>query len=151
MDYETAFTIVNVIVLPAWILLAVAPRMALTDALVHSAVFPIFFGTLYLGLMVYAFTSGIVPVDADVYTLAGISALLTTPLAALIGWVHYLVFDLFVGAWIARDSVRRGIAPVVRIISLFFTLMTGPIGLWLYLTLRWATSKSTTTLVEETP
>lgn len=146
---QTAFMIVNTVVLPAWILLAVAPRGVLTDNLVHSAVYPIFFGVLYTGLMVYAFASGAVPADADFTTLAGLTELLRTPLAALIGWVHYLVFDLFVGAWIARDCVRRGVSPVIRIVALFFTLMTGPVGLWLFLTARWATGKGPTHFLEQ--
>lgn len=149
MSLETAFLVVNTIVLPAWLMLAIAPRHATTDAIVHSALFPIFFGILYAGLMVVAFSSGAVPTDADFTSLAGLTALLKTPLAALIGWIHYLTFDLFVGAWIARDSVRRGIGRPILVIALLFTLMTGPIGLWLYLTARWATGKASTALDEQ--
>ncbi|MEO1206203.1 MAG: ABA4-like family protein [Pseudomonadota bacterium] len=141
LDLETAFLIVNTVVLPAWLLLAVAPRHMTTDALAHSAVFPVAFGLLYAGLMVFAFSSGAVPVDADFTLLEGLTALLKTPLAALIGWVHYLTFDLFVGAWIARDAVRRGVHHGLLVIALFFTLMTGPFGLLIYLTMRWATGK----------
>ncbi|MEO1282764.1 MAG: ABA4-like family protein [Pseudomonadota bacterium] len=148
MTLETAFLIVNTVVLPAWLLLAIAPRHATTDALVHSTAFPVFFGLLYAGLMVFAFSSGAIPTDADFTSLEGLLALMKTPLAALIGWVHYLIFDLFVGAWIARDAVRRSVGRVLLVVSLFFTLMTGPIGLWLYLTARWATGKAGLSLDE---
>lgn len=148
MTLQTAFLIVNTVVLPAWILLAIAPRHATTDAIAHSTVFPIFFGLLYAGLMTFAFTTGKIPADADFTTLEGLTELLETPLAALIGWVHYLIFDLFVGAWISRDAIRRSISRLVLIPALFFTLMTGPLGLWLYLTLRWAIGKGGLSLDE---
>ena len=65
----------------------------------------------------------------------------------LVGWVHYLVFDLFVGAWIVRDARRRGIHHGLVLPCLFFTLMLGPIGLLLYAGLRFARDRATS-LVE---
>ena len=74
-------------------------------------------------------------------------ALFTRPEATLAGWIHYLVFDLFVGAWIARDAVRRGIHPVAVAPCLVLTLMFGPVGLFCYAALRFALQR-TGTLME---
>ena len=54
----------------------------------------------------------------------------------LAGWVHYLVFDLFVGAWEVRDARRVGVHHLLVVPCLALTFMAGPIGLLLYLGLR---------------
>jgi hypothetical protein len=53
-----------------------------------------------------------------------------------VGWAHYLAFDLFVGSWEVRDSQRLKIPHWQVVPCLLFTLMVGPVGLVLYLTLR---------------
>jgi Mn2+/Fe2+ NRAMP family transporter len=63
-------------------------------------------------------------------------AFFTSPVAATAGWIHYLVFDLFVGAWQVRDAQRRGITHLAVIPCLVLTLLAGPVGLLLYLALR---------------
>jgi hypothetical protein len=52
------------------------------------------------------------------------------------GWIHYLIFDLFVGAWEARDARRRGVPHLLLVPCLLFTLMIGPVGLLLYVVVR---------------
>ena len=54
------------------------------------------------------------------------------------GWLHYLAFDLFVGAWIARDGVERGISGLLLVPCLALTFLFGPAGLLLFLILRLA-------------
>jgi hypothetical protein len=73
---------------------------------------------------------------ADFTQLSGIMALFASKGGATIGWIHYLAFDLLTGLWIARNADRHGIARWIQVPILFFTLMTGPIGLVLYLLLR---------------
>ena len=63
-------------------------------------------------------------------------AFFTVKEAVVAGWVHYLVFDLFVGAWMTRDAVRRQISPVLIFPCLIMTLLLGPIGLLMYISLR---------------
>ena len=60
----------------------------------------------------------------------------------LLAWVHYLSFDLFVGMWITRDRARLGLSPWPVAPCLLLTLMLGPVGLALYLGLRWATRRT---------
>jgi len=59
----------------------------------------------------------------------------------VLGWVHYLVFDLFVGAWIVRDSSVLKIGQLTIVPALILTLLAGPIGLLFYLVLRWFYTK----------
>jgi hypothetical protein len=56
--------------------------------------------------------------------------------ALVAGWLHYLAFDLFVGAWIVRDGVSRGVAPLLILPCLPLTFLFGPSGLLLYLVVR---------------
>jgi hypothetical protein len=54
----------------------------------------------------------------------------------VIGWTHYLAFDLFTGLWIARDADNKGFSRVAQVPILFATLMAGPVGLLIWLVLR---------------
>ena len=57
------------------------------------------------------------------------------------GWIHYLAFDLFIGAWEVRDARRLGVPHMVVVPCLFFTLMAGPVGLALYFAMRAGTRR----------
>jgi 3',5'-cyclic AMP phosphodiesterase CpdA len=51
-------------------------------------------------------------------------------------WTHYLVFDMVVGAWIARDAVRLGIPWPLRTLALVLTFLLGPVGFLVHLVTR---------------
>jgi hypothetical protein len=87
------------------------------------------------------------PEGAGFGSLESVMMLFQSPTAVLGGWIHYLVFDLFVGAWIVRDAKRQGIKHWLIMPFLLVTLMAGPAGLMLYLLLRLAL-KRTVTLIE---
>ena len=55
-------------------------------------------------------------------------ALFTMPEIALAGWIHYLAFDLFVGAWEVRTARREGIAFLLVLPCLALTFLFGPAG-----------------------
>lgn len=129
MSLETAFLVCNYGVLPAWLALAVAPGHRLTQRIVHAFWIPLLLGAAYAVGFV---TAPPAPEGASFGSLGGVMLFLGQPHGAFIGWVHYLAFDLFVGAWEVRDARRRGIHHALVLPCLFFTLMTGPIGLALY-------------------
>jgi hypothetical protein len=54
----------------------------------------------------------------------------------LAGWVHYLAFDLFIGAWQVRDSKALGISHLLVLPCLVLTFLFGPVGLLLYFLIR---------------
>jgi hypothetical protein len=137
---ERLFTLVNAAVLPAWILLAVAPGWRWTQRFVHAIWIPLVLAGFYLYAMVAA---GPFPEGGGFSTLPEVMVLFTRPMSVLAGWIHYLAFDLFVGAWEARDALRRGIGRGWMVVPLFFTLMAGPLGLALYLGLRWVFTHET--------
>jgi hypothetical protein len=67
-----------------------------------------------------------------------VRALFASDSALAAGWMHYLAFDLFVGAWIARDGATRGVPALLILPCLPLTFLFGPAGLLLYLALRLA-------------
>jgi hypothetical protein len=67
---------------------------------------------------------------------ADVQALFTDADVALAGWVHYLAFDLFIGAWILRDARREGFAHWVVLPILPFVFLVGPAGFVAYLALK---------------
>ena len=116
-------------VLPAWALLIVAPGATLTRQYVHSGVIPIVLGTAYAVLLFCGMALGQAADGAGMGSLDGILALLSHPVGALTGWAHFLVFDLFVGAWIARDAQTLGLRHAGTVPVLILTLVFGPLGL----------------------
>jgi len=149
MRLDALFTLANASVMPAWLLLAVAPGSVWTRRVVHSLLYPAVLGSLYSVYAVTSFLGSATPEGASFNSLTGVVALFAVPQLAFIGWVHYLVFDLFIGAWEARDARRRGIPHALLLPCLFFTLMLGPLGLLLYLAIRFAMLQQTGLVEDE--
>jgi hypothetical protein len=71
-------------------------------------------------------------------SLAGVSALFSSPWLLLAGWIHSLAFDLLVGTWEVRDALARDIPHLLVVPCLALTFMFGPAGWLLYSGLRLA-------------
>jgi Domain of unknown function (DUF4281) len=138
MEIDSLFRVCNLGILPFWALLALAPRARVTAHLVHQPVVPVLLGVVYGALI---FSGSPAPPEGNMGTLAGVSVLFSVPRILTAGWIHYLVFDLFVGAWEARDAARRGISHWLVVPCLALTLMLGPLGLLAYLGLRFARAR----------
>ena len=143
MDAQLALDLINASVLPAWALLIFAPRWRWTKRIVQSGLYPVGLGLVYLGLLIATLVNGSGG-DVDFTKIDGITAIFSHPLGVLTGWAHFLVFDLFVGMWEARDAERRGINPWWVAPCLLLTFMAGPLGLLLYFVLRrkWSLEKA---------
>ena len=51
-------------------------------------------------------------------------------------WNHMILGDLWIGRWIAQDSLQSKHPLIVRLLILPFVLFFGPLGLFLYLVYR---------------
>ena len=136
MSPDTVFDIINASVLPAWLLLWFAPRARITEWVAHSLLYPVALGLAYVGMISYVVFADIGGEGTDFLSLAGVMAIFSTPWGVTIGWAHFLVFDLFVGAWEGRDARRHGLAHWLVAPCQFLTFMAGPLGLLLYLGAR---------------
>lgn len=135
MTLETLFRTANLAILPFWLLLVIAPRWRWTGLLVHGPVVVLLLTPIYAYML---FGYGGAPRNVDMTTLYGVMEAFSAPSLALAGWIHYLAFDLFIGAWESRDAMRRGVPSWALIPCLAATLFVGPIGLLLYVLVRFA-------------
>lgn len=132
MTPETLFSVCNTGVLPGWLLLIVAPGWRWTQR-IATCLLAIPLALVYLWLFVtHAGGSG------GFGSLSQVAQLFAQPAVLLAGWIHYLIFDLFVGSWEVRDARRLGISHGLVIPCLLLTFLLGPIGLLLYWLLRLA-------------
>ncbi len=146
MTPERLFSFASTIVLPGWLLLVFAPRWKWTARFICALVIPVLLGLLYLYIILVHWRGS----EGGFGSLGQVSDLFQSPWLLLAGWVHYLAFDLFIGAWEVRDAQRERIHHLLVIPCLFLTFMFGPIGLLLYLGLRAGTRKKILIAEEET-
>lgn len=144
MNPESLFSLAGLLALSGWVLLAVVPRWRWTMAIAAVAL-PLALAGLYLGL-VFANLFG---AEGGFGSLADVARLFEDRWVLLAGWVHYLAFDLFIGAWEVRDAQRLDIPHVAVLPCLALTFLLGPAGLLLYFLIR-ATLRDTVA-AEETP
>jgi len=138
MPLETLFKVANYAVIPFWLLLMVAPRWAWTQRLVHGPVVVLLLTPIY-AYMIFGY--GPAPEGSSFSSLYGVMILFSSPNIVVAGWIHYLIFDLFVGAWETRDALRRGVPQWLLIPCLITTLMIGPVGLLLYVLVRFFSTR----------
>lgn len=125
------FTLANLSVVPAWLLLAILPKWKWTRIIAAYAL-PAALGVVYLLIMVQEFD-----LDGGGFgSLAEVARLFENPWMLLAGWIHYLAFDLFVGAWEVRDASRLNVPHAYVIPCLLLTFLAGPVGLLLYFIVR---------------
>lgn len=134
MDPHGLFALSGPVAMAGWIALLATPLAPrLTDA-VATLVVPGLLALAYTGLVLAFFADA----PGGFGSLADVMALMTNPHVALAGWLHWLAFDLFVGAWIVRTGRRAGMPHWLLVPVLPVTLMFGPAGLLLFLALRTA-------------
>ena len=141
MDAAQLFTFCSRLVMPAWLLLVFLPQWKWTEKLVFYIWIPVLLAICYI----YSFYMGLpFPEGAGFSSLAQVMIFFQVPYAVLAGWIHYLAFDLVVGAWEVRDAQRRGIHHLWVVPCLLLTFLAGPVGLLLYLIIRFAHNRSLT-------
>jgi hypothetical protein len=138
MNLEAYFSAASYIALPGWLLLILTPWWRWTTQLIAPFVIPLILALLYAYLM----ATNVGKAHGNFNSLAGVRGLFEVDALLLAGWIHYLAFDLFIGAWEVRDSRRLGIPHLVVVPCLLCTFMLGPIGLALYFAVRAAVRRS---------
>ena len=133
MTSEVVFSTCNILAMLGWLTLVFLPRWRYSAGLIAPVIIPSLFAILYVIL--------VLPRVAELWgsysSFPTVVALLQQPWIFIAAWVHYLAFDLFIGAWIVRDAQRVGISHMAVIPSLFLTFGFGPMGLLFYYQLRW--------------
>ena len=147
MTWQFLFGFTNALALAGWLMLAALPRgptlmsvvmygCVAVLCLTYAILFVLLFGKL-VDPGAVAGASG----QGSFQSIGGIRALFASDGGIVIGWTHYLAFDLFVGLWIAKDADNKGFSRLVQLPFLFATLMAGPIGLLAWLVTREARAR----------
>ena len=128
MTPSAIFSFGNTFVLLGWILLLAIPNWKYTQAIVLNGV------VLVLSIL-YAFMilKDIGSFNPESFSsLENVKVLFQSDSAVAAGWLHYLAFDLLVGAYIVRKSKEIGLSRLIYSPILFLTFMFGPIGYLTY-------------------
>lgn len=131
------FSGANLFVLPFWGLMILLPNWGITRRIMESYIPFLALAGLYLYLLVGSIT----PESAQALAnpqLADIARFFADEKAAAVGWVHFLVMDLFVGRWIYWEGQRTG---VFTTHSILLSLFAGPLGLLSHIVTSWVKEK----------
>lgn len=127
------FQLTSSIALIGWLVLIIAsPYIQEVDKFLIGFIITLF-AIVYAWLIISSFHPG----DLKKFgALDGVMSLFQDKTLVTAGWVHYLAFDLMVGIWIKRNSLKYGINHWLIIPCLLLTFMLGPVGLLIYLLIR---------------
>ena len=134
MSSDRLFELANMVALVGWLSLLCSPLLPRLSQIIAGLVVPALLGTLYAGLALAFWSSA----KGGFGSLDQVAALFDTRELLLAGWVHYLAFDLMVGAWQVRRARAEGIAFMLVVPCLVLTFLFGPAGLVLFFCLRLA-------------
>jgi hypothetical protein len=130
---EIMFKAAHAVVLVGWLALFFAPvrrSVLIATARLTSVLLAVAYTLLFL-------TRGEgASVLATNYTLDGIGVFFADPALRLLGWVHYLAFDLWVGTWEVEEANRIGLPHILLLLSLVLTFLLGPVGLLSFVLFR---------------
>jgi hypothetical protein len=137
MPWDMIFTAANWFAIAAWAVLIFGPRREAVFTLLRDGV---------AGLLCLLYSAVLILVmyllpqagdgGVDFSTIAGVQAIFATEGGTVVGWVHYLAFDLFVGLWVARNSDEIALSRIVQAPILLATFLFGPFGLLIFLFVR---------------
>ena len=132
MDFELIFSLAGLLAMLGWIVLLVSPFIPQWSDRIAGLIIPLTFSFGYLVILLFfpPQTGG------GFASFAEVTQLFSNPEALMAGWVHFLAFDLFVGAWICRTARNEGIKFWMVLPCLPITFMLGPAGFLLFSTVR---------------
>ncbi len=134
MSPESLFSICNLSIVPGWFVLVFLPRWKWSARLVSASIIPLLLSAVYLVLVALFLGRS----EGGFGSLEQVRLLFAEPYLQLAGWIHYLAFDLFVGSWEVRESQRLKMSHFWVVPCLLLTFLLGPVGLLLFLSLRFA-------------
>lgn len=133
MSPDTIFSLCSNLAMAGWIILIFLPFWFHSDKFLVG-IFIALLAIVYAWLVLDSFHFE----DMKKFgSLQGVMELFGNPVVVTAGWVHYLAFDLMVGVFIKRNSVKHNISHWLVVPCLLLTFMFGPVGLLLYLLIRW--------------
>jgi hypothetical protein len=132
MDVNLLFTCANLLALAGWALLLASPLIPTVADRLAGFALPLLLSVAYAGL-VLAFWSR---AGGGFGSLDDVAILFETPQLLLAGWLHYLAFDLLLGAWEVRTARHEGLPFLLVVPCLALTFLFGPAGYLAFMAVR---------------
>jgi hypothetical protein len=133
MSLDTAFQVAFVLSILGWVLLFLFPRRRAINLWICAWLVPAVFAVAYCVLCVMFWTQASGGFFQRFGSLTEVLRMFGESKGLLFaGWVHYLCFDLFIGAWEARYATAVRMPYLVLFPCLLLTLLFGPAGLLLF-------------------
>lgn len=131
MPYELVFSAVGFLAMIGWAMLVFSPVLgAISDRIAGLAI-PVVLSCGYLVMLLFF------PAETGGFgSFADVMQLFSSPQAVMAGWVHYLAFDLLVGAWICRQGRSEHMSFWLILPCLPVTFLFGPAGYLLFSSIR---------------
>lgn len=132
MHFELIFSLTGLLAMLGWITLLLSPLMPRWSNRIAGFIIPGILSGSYLVILLFFSSQN----EGGFASFADVTLLFSNPEALMAGWIHYLAFDLFVGAWICRTARGEGIKFGAVLPCLPVTFMFGPAGFLLFATAR---------------
>lgn len=139
MDHELLFSFAGMLAMAGWLALLLSPWMPQWSDHIAGYLVPIVLSIGYTTLLIFFPAQN----GGGFGSLAEVQQLFTSSSALLAGWVHFLAFDLVVGAWICRKARQQGIRFWMVVPCLPATFLFGPAGFLLFSMIRALKMRST--------
>ena len=127
MNHELVFSLAGLMAMAGWTALLLSPLIPVWSDRIAGLVIPAVLSIGYVVILL-AFPAP----SGGFGSFAEVRELFSHADALMAGWVHFLAFDLLVGAWICRQGRREGlpfwsVAPCLPVTFLF-----GPAGFLMF-------------------
>lgn len=131
MDYELIFSAAGLLAMLGWAVLLFSPLIPAWSNRIAGLIIPVLLSAGYLLIIL------LLPAKSGGFgSFAEVRELFANPEALMAGWVHFLAFDLFVGAWICEKGRSEHIRFWMVLPCLPVTFLFGPAGYLLFSAIR---------------
>jgi len=124
MNLELLFSLAGLFSMLGWLFLIASPFCPQLSDKIAGLIIPLILSVGYVALVILFPSGG----DGGFGSLAQVVELFSHQNAVMAGWIHFLAFDLLVGAWICRTARREGVKFWLVIPCLPLTFLFGPAG-----------------------
>ena len=125
MNLETVFSLTSVLAMGGWLVLLFSPLLPRWAFTVPGLVIPLLLSGVYAALLAFSIGG---EGGGGYGSLAEVMNLFSRPESVLAGWIHYLAFDLLVGAWICTTARKEHISFYLVLPCLPLAFLFGPVG-----------------------
>lgn len=132
MNLDAIFSFASLLALFGWGALAVSPFMPVWSDRIAAWGIPAVIAAVYAALLLVHVGGA----EGGFGSLDEVARLFSSRPVLLAGWLHYLAFDLAIGAWEVRDARRRAVPFAFVLPCLAATFLVGPVGFLLFVAVR---------------